>query len=174
VSTHFSSKCVLPLIFSEDGLSIPFFNIGRNLSRNVSLTRTLTQPLRTPDWLLRTNGNPTLPQQSQADSSEQNLQTTFSSAEDIQSKQNNKQVAAVTIDIHDHPEASTTQKEDIDAGRKVIQLASILEMPSHGDTAPDSTRSKSPTPDILEESRVEKHSTTPKVQPLTSVGNQWW
>jgi hypothetical protein len=40
-----------------DGLSIPFFSAGRNFSRNVSLSRTLTYGARVPvpDWLLNVN-----------------------------------------------------------------------------------------------------------------------
>ena len=40
-----------------DGLSIPFFNLGQNVSRTVSLTTTLTSPRsRTqPDWVLNIN-----------------------------------------------------------------------------------------------------------------------
>ena len=40
-----------------DGLSIPFFNLGQNVSRTVSFTATLTSPrLRIqPDWVLNIN-----------------------------------------------------------------------------------------------------------------------
>ena len=40
-----------------DGLSIPFFNLGQNVSRTVSLTATLTSPLSRiqPDWVLSIN-----------------------------------------------------------------------------------------------------------------------
>lgn len=42
------------------GLSIPFFSAGRNFSRNVSLSRTLTYGARVPvpDWLLNVNWVP--------------------------------------------------------------------------------------------------------------------
>jgi hypothetical protein len=136
-------------MFPQDGLSIPFFNIGMNISRNVSLTRTLTNPLRTPDWLLGTNRNPTVPRQLQPeDSVVQNVQTTHLSPEDIQSKQSDKQIAAVTIDIHE------TSGEDIEAGKK---LATRWVR----DTTPNSTSLESPTPDTLEEDTLEKLSTTP-------------
>ena len=40
-----------------DGLSIPFFNLGKNVSRTVSLTTTLTSssPRFQPDWVLNVN-----------------------------------------------------------------------------------------------------------------------
>ena len=40
-----------------DGLSIPFFNLGQNVSRTVSLTTTLTFPRSRvqPDWVLNIN-----------------------------------------------------------------------------------------------------------------------
>jgi hypothetical protein len=40
-----------------DGLSIPFFNLGQNVSRTVSLTATLTSPRSRfqPDWVLNIN-----------------------------------------------------------------------------------------------------------------------
>ena len=40
-----------------DGLSIPFFNLGQNVSRTVTLTATLTSPRSRfqPDWVLNIN-----------------------------------------------------------------------------------------------------------------------
>jgi hypothetical protein len=146
-------KGVRALIFSEDGLSIPFFNIGRNISRNVSLTTTLTNPLRTPDWLLGTNRNPTLPQQSQAEPPMQNVEPTVPSAVEQQSHEH-LEVAAVTIDIHDYPEAST-QKENTE-GRMFTQSVSTLDVPYHSDTTatshgltPDSVGKQSTHPGSL-------------------------
>ena len=95
--------------------------------------------------MLGTNRNPTLP--SQAEASKQNVQTALSSAEDIQSNQADRKVTAVSIDIHDYPEASTPQKAATEATRKLAHSVSIL---------------KCSTPDTLEEVRVEKQSTTPK------------
>jgi hypothetical protein len=46
-----------------DGLSIPFFNLGVNVSRTVSLSATLTSTRVYPDWLLGIRRNPTLPRQ---------------------------------------------------------------------------------------------------------------
>ncbi|KAF8906575.1 Sodium/hydrogen exchanger family-domain-containing protein [Gymnopilus junonius] len=46
------------------GLSIPFFNLGMNVSRTVSLSATLTSRSRVyPDWLLGVNRNPSLPRE---------------------------------------------------------------------------------------------------------------
>jgi len=46
------------------GLSIPFFNLGMNVSRSVSLSATLTSRSRVyPEWLLGVNRNPTLPRE---------------------------------------------------------------------------------------------------------------
>ena len=46
--------CILLLL---DGLSIPFFNLGKNVSRTVSLTTTLTSPrsMLQPDWISNIN-----------------------------------------------------------------------------------------------------------------------
>lgn len=54
-------------IFS-DGLSIPFFSLGRNVhSRTLSLTATLTSRTRVdPEWFSYTSQNPVLPQQTLA------------------------------------------------------------------------------------------------------------
>ena len=109
----------------------------------MSLTTTLTNPLRSPDWLLGTNRNITLPQRPPAESPTQNIQPTVPSAEEVQLKQSDDQpevAAAVTIDMHDYPEAST-QKEDTEAGRTFTQ---------------DSTSSRGSTPDS-----VGKQSTPP-------------
>lgn len=52
-----------------DGLSIPFFNFGRNVSRTVSLSATLTSRTRVyPDWLLGINRTPTLPREPTSES----------------------------------------------------------------------------------------------------------
>jgi NhaP-type Na+/H+ or K+/H+ antiporter len=45
------------------GLSIPFFNLGMNVSRTVSLSATLTSTRIYPDWLVGIRRNPTLPRQ---------------------------------------------------------------------------------------------------------------
>jgi hypothetical protein len=95
-------KYVQLLIFSVDGLSIPFFSIGRKFSRNGSVTRTL---MKTPDWLVGTNRNP-----------------------GIQSNQSNKEAAAVTIDMHEYPEVSTPQKVT-EANRECTPSVSILKGP---------------------------------------------
>lgn len=48
--------------FFTDGLSIPFFSFGRNVSRNVSLSHTLTNPSWSyPEWLVGINRNPSVP-----------------------------------------------------------------------------------------------------------------
>ncbi|KAF8973315.1 Sodium/hydrogen exchanger family-domain-containing protein [Flammula alnicola] len=50
------------------GLSIPFFNLGINVSRTVSLSATLTSRSRSyPDWLLGVNRHPTLPREPDAE-----------------------------------------------------------------------------------------------------------
>jgi len=130
------------IVFSSiivHGLSIPFFNLGRNISRNATLTRTLTNPLRTPDWLLGTNRNVT------ESSDVQYVENTASFQRDIQSKQSHSQVSAVSIDIR---EPSTAPEQDIEAGRgaaaakltrPVSAPAYAMPLPSHGDTTPDST-----------------------------------
>ncbi|KAH9485358.1 hypothetical protein JR316_0002266 [Psilocybe cubensis] len=49
---------------SQDGLSIPFFNLGMNVSRSVSISATLTSRTRVyPDWLLGISRTPTLPRE---------------------------------------------------------------------------------------------------------------
>lgn len=51
-----------------DGLSIPFFTFGRNLSRTVTLSKTLTsRTVQYPEWLLGVNRNPVLPTEPAAD-----------------------------------------------------------------------------------------------------------
>ena len=52
LTTFFSSTYIL-----LDGLSIPFFNLGQNVSRTVTLTATLTSPHSRfqPDWMLNIN-----------------------------------------------------------------------------------------------------------------------
>ena len=48
----------------SDGLSIPFFNLGQTVSRNVSLTTTFTNRSRSsPDWILNVNRIPVTPQE---------------------------------------------------------------------------------------------------------------
>lgn len=48
-----------------DGLSIPFFNLGQNVSRNVTLTTTLTSRSRSyPDWIFNINRVAATPQES--------------------------------------------------------------------------------------------------------------
>lgn len=138
---------ILLLIISADGLSIPFFNLGRNISRNATLTRTLTNPLRTPDWLLGTNRTATGPQVEASDA--HYIENTLSSQRDVQSKQSDNQVSAITIDIR---EPSAAPEKDTEADRKVAtqkfaQPISALAMPSHEDTTPDSTNQP---PDALE------------------------
>ncbi|KIM37934.1 hypothetical protein M413DRAFT_448196 [Hebeloma cylindrosporum] len=43
------------------GLSIPFFNLGENVTRTISQSATLNSNRAYPDWLLGTRRNPTLP-----------------------------------------------------------------------------------------------------------------
>jgi hypothetical protein len=52
---HFFLSFILYTLL--DGLSIPFFNLGKNFSRTVSLTTTLTSPGSRfqPDWILNIN-----------------------------------------------------------------------------------------------------------------------
>jgi len=58
---------ILPFYLTRivlDGLSIPFFNLGINVSRTVSLSNTLTSRSRSfPDWILNVNRIPATPQE---------------------------------------------------------------------------------------------------------------
>ncbi|KDR75937.1 hypothetical protein GALMADRAFT_248743 [Galerina marginata CBS 339.88] len=57
------------------GLSIPFFNLGMNVSRTVSLSATLTSRSRVyPEWLLGVNRNPTLPREPDSEIVDSSLQ----------------------------------------------------------------------------------------------------
>lgn len=53
-----------------DGLSIPFFNLGRNVSRTVSLSTTLISRSRSyPDWILSVSRITTTPQEPTSEAS---------------------------------------------------------------------------------------------------------
>lgn len=137
-----SIKCLL------DGLSIPFFNIGRNVSRNVSLSRTLTNQLRSyPDWLLGTNRNPTVPQQPVSGSGSIVVQAPFTGQGNLPPKleQNAQAVTGVTLNIR---EAQPQQDLESEVNQD-IESASIRPM----SISRDGVHSKSPSSDMIEEAR---------------------
>ncbi|KAF9531593.1 Sodium/hydrogen exchanger family-domain-containing protein [Crepidotus variabilis] len=102
------------------GLSIPFFNMGRNVSRTVSLTATLTNPTRSyPEWLMGTSRNPTLPQQQPTEPS--------SSPEDKRHVEHNSFTEAISIDMEDSPVALETPIPTPSASRPSL---SILQHPA--------------------------------------------
>jgi len=126
---------LLSIECSLDGLSIPFFNIGRNVSRNVSLSKTLTNPLRSyPDWLLGVNRNPTVPQQPAIV-----VKAPFIGQKNLPPKlaQN---VQAVTGIIHEAQPQQDPESEDI-------------ESESIRPRSKDSVHSKKPSSDVIEEAR---------------------
>ena len=138
-----------------DGLSIPFFNIGINVSQNATLTRTLTNRLGTyPEWLLGTSRNPTTPQQP----------TVLSSSErsDIgpgMRKEREDKTVAVAIDIY--------APGDVEQGLRnaEVDLESSSSLPvvsqSRG-ASPNSSPPNSPTPGVVEELREVTHPETSK------------
>lgn len=61
-SPSYKYKLLIPPV--ADGLSVPFLSVRRNVSRAVSLSKSITNPSRSsPEWLLGVNRNPTFPQQ---------------------------------------------------------------------------------------------------------------
>ena len=64
------------MLTNIDGLSIPFFNLGVNVSRTVSLSATLTSTRVYPDWLVGIRRNPILPRQPDSENPIQTAQET--------------------------------------------------------------------------------------------------
>jgi hypothetical protein len=140
------ATCINHLLSVEcslDGLSIPFFNIGRNVSRNVSLSKTLTNPLRSyPDWLLGINRNPTVPQQPGSGSIVE--QAPFIGRENIPPKleQNGQAVTGIIHEAQPQQDSESEVNQDIES-------ASIRPM----SMSKDGVHSKEPSSDVIEEAR---------------------
>lgn len=141
-----------------DGLSIPFFNIGRNVSQNVSLTTTLTNRLGTyPEWLLGTSRNPTIPRQP-------TVQPSYERSDLRPEMPKEQEDNTITVTTEHAPK----EEDDVERGLRSPEVdleeqptSSLLVSQSRG-ASPNISPSSSPTPDVVEELRQVTHPETSK------------